>query len=51
MEEVYSKLLETYEELKKLKSENRTETDRRIQICVTEYEKIIAYFNTFVLDK
>jgi hypothetical protein len=50
VEEVLDKMLETLAALVKLKPEERSEQARRIQITITEYEKMIAYYKTFVVD-
>ena len=48
-EEVFQKMKDTLEALRALKPEDRSEKARRIQITITEYEKMIAYYKTFVL--
>ena len=49
--EVLNLLIETLEALRALKPEDRSELARRIQITITEYEKVVAYYKVFVVDK
>jgi hypothetical protein len=48
-EEVLHKMQEALEALRKIKPEDRSEQARRIQVTITEYEKMIAYYMTYVL--
>ncbi len=48
-EEVLHKMQETLEALRKIKPEERSEQARRIQVTITEYEKVIAYYMAYVL--
>ena len=48
-EEALHKMQETFESLRKIKPEERSEQARRIQVTITEYEKVIAYYMTYVL--
>ena len=36
--------------LKSLKSDNRTEMDRKIAICITEVEKVYSYFQVYIQE-
>jgi len=47
-EKVLRQMQETLESLRKLKPEDRSELARRIQITITECEKVIAYYMTYV---
>jgi hypothetical protein len=46
---VFQQIIDTLEALRALKPEDRSEKARRIQITITEYEKMIAYYKIFVL--
>jgi len=48
-EKVFQQMQETLEALRKIKPEDRSEQARRIQITITEYEKVIAYYSAYVL--
>jgi len=48
-EEVLQKMQETLEALRKIKPEERSEQARRIQVTITEYEKMMAYYMAYVL--
>ena len=36
--------------LKSLKSNDRTEMDRKIAICITEVEKVYSYFQVYIQE-
>lgn len=46
---IYDKMIALRTELVNSKPEERSEVARRIQITITELEKVMAYYNTFVL--
>ena len=48
-EEVLHKMQEALEALRKIKPEERSEQARRIQVTITDYEKVIAYYMAYVL--
>lgn len=48
-EKVLHQMQETLESLRKIKPEDRSEQARRIQITITELEKVIAYYMAYVL--
>ena len=51
-ERLLSLLLGVLEEFRKAKPEERSEEARRHAVTtITELEKVIAYFKTFVVDK
>lgn len=50
-ERLLSLLLGVLEELRKAKPEERSEEARRYAVTITELEKVVAYFKTFVVDK
>lgn len=43
-------LYEALEQLRAAKPGNRSERDRRYAVSITELEKVIGYFNTFVVE-
>lgn len=43
-------LIDTYRLLKARKPNDRSERDRRWAVTITEYEKVVAYFKTFVIE-
>lgn len=45
------KLEEALAELRKEKPEERSEQARRYAVAITELEKVIAYFVTFVVEQ
>jgi hypothetical protein len=47
----YEKLLDALEALKKEKPEERSEEARRYAVAITELEKVIAYYWTFIEQK
>lgn len=48
-EQVLKDMQEVLEALRAIKPEDRSEQARRIQVTITEYEKVIAYYMTYVL--
>ena len=48
-EDVYYDIKELLGELIALKPEERSEEARRIQITITELEKLFAYYKTYVI--
>lgn len=46
---VLTKLENTLDALRKIKPEDRSEDARRIQIVITEYEKLLAYYLVHVI--
>lgn len=50
-EEVWNALLATYRKLKAAKPEDRSEKARRYAVTITEYEKMLSYFNTMVCEE
>jgi len=47
----YEKLLDTLEALRKEKPEERSEEARRYAVAITELEKVVAYYWTFIENK
>lgn len=47
--EIPSLLYDVLKRLEELKPKDRSETDRRFAIVITELEKIIAYYDYYVL--
>lgn len=50
-EEVWNALLSAYRKLKAAKPEDRSEKARRYAVTITEYEKMLSYFNTMVFEE
>lgn len=48
-EQVLKDMQEVLEALRAIKPEDRSEQARRIQVTITEYEKVIAYYMAYVL--
>jgi hypothetical protein len=44
------KLAENLQSMKEMKTENRTERDRYIAIAITDLEKLIAFFDYYVVE-
>lgn len=49
-EEVWNVLLVAYRKLKASKPDDRSERARRYAVTITEYEKMLSYFNTMVWE-
>lgn len=49
-EHILNLLNETIDALRALKSPDRTPADRHIAICVTEAEKLLAYYRCWLLE-
>ncbi len=49
-EEVQKKLEEALEALRMTKPEERSEESRRYAVTITELEKVLGYFHTFVVE-
>lgn len=49
-EEVWNALLAAYRKLKVSKPDDRSERARRYAVTITEYEKMLSYFNTMVWE-
>ncbi len=49
-EEVWNVLLVAYRKLKASKPDDRSERSRRYAVTITEYEKMLSYFNTMVWE-
>lgn len=49
-EQVWHALFATYQKLKSAKPEDRSEKARRYAVTITEYEKMLSYFNTMVWE-
>lgn len=49
-EEVWNSLLAAYRKLKAAKPDDRSERARRYAVTITEYEKMLSYFNTMVWE-
>lgn len=49
-EECQKKLEEAMEALRQAKPEDRSEEARRYAVTITELEKVLAYFHTFVVE-
>lgn len=47
----YEKLLDALEALKQEKPDERSEEARRYAVTITELEKVIAYYWTFIQQK
>lgn len=50
LNDAYRKLEEALEALRAAKPEERSEEARRVQVTITELEKVIGYFVTFVVE-
>ena len=48
-EQVLQQMRDTLEALRALKPNDRSEKDRRIAVTITELEKVIAYYNCYVI--
>lgn len=48
--QVWAALLKAYRTLKESKPEDRSEKARRYAVTITEYEKVLSYFNTMVVE-
>lgn len=48
-ENMLTALKTTYQLLKAAKPDDRSEKARRYAVTITEYEKVISYFNTMVV--
>ena len=48
-ETVWAALLVAYHKLKSARPDDRSEHSRRYAVTITEFEKVISYFNTMVL--
>lgn len=48
--QIWNDMVELWEKLKAAKPTERNETARRYAVAITEYEKAMAYFNTFVVE-
>jgi hypothetical protein len=46
---IYNELKATYDRLQASKPEERGELARRFAVTATELEKVLAYYNTYVL--
>lgn len=44
-------MVETMRQLKTQKSEQRTAHDRYVAVTITELEKVMAFYNIFVMQK
>lgn len=49
-EQAVQKLEEALDALRQAKPEDRSEEARRYAVTITELEKVLAYFNTFVVE-
>lgn len=49
-QDVLNALTATYHLLKAAKPEDRSEKARRYAVTITEYEKVLSYFNTMVVE-
>lgn len=47
---VMAKMQEALEAMRAAKPEERGELARRYAVAITEFEKVFAYFKTFVID-
>ncbi len=47
---VHGKLIDALEALRHAKPEERNETARRLAVTITEMEKVLAYYTTFVVN-
>jgi len=48
-ETVWNALLVAYHKLKAARPDNRSEHSRRYAVTITEFEKVLSYFNTMVM--
>jgi hypothetical protein len=48
---VYTDLMEALQTLKYNKPNNRSDADRYWAIVITDMEKVIAFYNRYILDK
>lgn len=48
--EVWDAMLKVFRHLTEMRSEQRTDRDRRIAVTITELEKVMAYFNTYIMQ-
>lgn len=44
-------MIETMRQLKEMKSEQRTAYDRYVAVTITELEKVMAYYNIYVMQE
>lgn len=49
-EKIFSQMYTLLNSLRSLKSPDRTAKDRCVAVCVTEAEKLLAYYRTWILD-
>jgi hypothetical protein len=49
--QIQDKLVAAIDALKDGKPEDRSETARRFAVTITEMEKVLAYFNYFVVEE
>ena len=47
---VFDLMMELYKKLKEAKPEERSEMARRYAVTITEFEKVMAYFECFIMS-
>lgn len=50
-DEVFATLVGALLTLKDSKPDDRSENDRHHAVCITEMEKVLAYYKTFILEQ
>jgi hypothetical protein len=48
--ELWSAMTELLAKMRQSKPEDRNEKARRYAVTITEFEKVMGYFNTFILE-
>lgn len=49
-DKLWNEMVTLWEKMKAAKPTDRSETARRYAVAITEYEKVLGYFNTFVVE-
>lgn len=49
--EIWNSMIDLLEKLKAAKPAERNEVARRYAVTITEFEKVMGYFNTFVVEE
>lgn len=50
-QDLSDEMIELLQRLRKSKPEDRSEKARRIAVTITEIEKVIAYYRSFVIEE
>lgn len=49
-QECFTKLFDAMKELKDSKPNNKSEADRRYAVTITDLEKVMAYFQVYIIE-